>query len=738
MPSSRRMAHFIFIITHDPNPIFFSAMKNSPLQMMGLIGFLLAAAALVSPAAKAQDQTPTVSPVYTQGLPFTLTMQTVDMGSNGPIALQSYAYASYQGNFVVVDGRTSGLHNFTTNGLTNFPPEQQNEEILVINPKTQQTWSRSLTNSDLSPSEISALSATAPEFAEKGSTLYIAGGYLYASNNFTTYPTLTALDLPGVIDWVTNAGTNLSASVRQTTNSAVQVTGGSLNFVNGTAFLTFGQNFEGPYTPGSDGIYTKQIRTFTIVDTNGSLNITNLASSTPEAPYRRRDLNIVPMTGTGAPALVALSGVFTVQGGDWTVPVEISSNGVPSMANPSAPGTFKQAMNNYHCPTINLYSPSLNQNAIVLTGGISLQTFNGNRFVTDQEDPFTSQSTLVIRDAAGKYKQYYLGDLYPNITDPNTGTPWLFGASAEFLTNPDLPLTNGMINMDALTPGTNLGYIYGGIAAEVPNDGNSTASSELFAVTYNPIQPPAQVITFPPIPSKTYGDKPFALKASSSSKLPVSYSVVSGPATISNTNLVTLTGSGLVTIQADQAGDATYSAATSVTQTFAVASAPQKITFIQPSTRVYSQGDTFTLAATAPGGAVDFTSLNTNVISVSGNTATINGAGNVILTAQQSGSTNYATAVPVSKTATVTKAAQSITFTPTTPVPFVSGNTFLLTATTPSGLSVSFTSSNPKVISLYGSVATINSKGTTVLTATQIGSTNWKPAPPVSRAVKVE
>jgi len=711
-------------------------MKNHLLP--GIVGVLFPALFLLTPCSKAQDQTPTLSPILTQVLPFSITLQSVDMGSNAPIALQSYAFGSYNGNFIIVDGRTSGLHNFTPSGLTNFPPDQQNEEILVINPQTKQSWSRSLTNSDLSASEIYALSATAPEFAQSGNTLYVAGGYLFASNNFTTYPTLTALDLPGVVDWVTNGGTNLSSSVRQTTNAAVQVTGGSLKFVNGAAFLTFGQDFEGAYTSGSDGTYTEQVRSFTIVDTNGNLSITNLSESTPEAAYRRRDLNIVPLTGPGAPSLVALSGVFTVKGGDWTVPVEISSNAILSMANPAAPATFKQGMNNYHCPTICLYSPSLNENDIVLAGGISLQIFNGNRFVTQQSDPFTSQSTVVVRYSSGKYQQYYLGDIYPDITDTNTGTPWLFGASAEFLPNPDLPLTNGLINRDALSPGATLGYIYGGIAAEVPNDGNSTASPEIFAVIYNPLQPPSQVITFPPIPSKTYGMPPFALKATSSSKLPVSFSVVSGPATLESNNLITLNGAGSVTVLATQGGNSSYSPATSVTQSFAVATAPQTITFVEPSTRAYVAGATFDLASSAPGGVVSFTSANTNIISVSGNTATINGAGSVVITAQQAGNANYAAAIPVKRSVSVTKASQTITFNPSTPIPYLKGNSFLLSATTTSGLPVSFTSSNAKVLSLYGSIATINGKGTTTLRALQNGDANWKPAATVSKTVKVQ
>ncbi|MGI4021563.1 MAG: PA14 domain-containing protein [Janthinobacterium lividum] len=78
-----------------------------------------------------------------------------------------------------------------------------------------------------------------------------------------------------------------------------------------------------------------------------------------------------------------------------------------------------------------------------------------------------------------------------------------------------------------------------------------------------------QTISFAAIASKTVGDAPFALTATASSGLPVSFSIVSGSATISGST-VTLTGDGNVTIAANQLGNASFSAAKTVTQSFAV------------------------------------------------------------------------------------------------------------------------------------------------------------------------
>lgn len=81
----------------------------------------------------------------------------------------------------------------------------------------------------------------------------------------------------------------------------------------------------------------------------------------------------------------------------------------------------------------------------------------------------------------------------------------------------------------------------------------------------------SQTITFPPVANTTYGNVPSeVMNASASSGLPVTYSVVSGPGTISG-NTVNITGAGTIVVQADQAGNAAYTAAAPVQRTFTVA-----------------------------------------------------------------------------------------------------------------------------------------------------------------------
>ena len=74
------------------------------------------------------------------------------------------------------------------------------------------------------------------------------------------------------------------------------------------------------------------------------------------------------------------------------------------------------------------------------------------------------------------------------------------------------------------------------------------------------VLPASQTITFNEITDKTFGAVPFALTATASSGLPVTFSIVSGPATISG-NTITLTGAGTVVVKALQAGNANFKSA---------------------------------------------------------------------------------------------------------------------------------------------------------------------------------
>ena len=159
----------------------------------------------------------------------------------------------------------------------------------------------------------------------------------------------------------------------------------------------------------------------------------------------------------------------------------------------------------------------------------------------------------------------------------------------------------------------------------------------------------SQAITFPAPGAQTY-NSPLVLAATATSGLPVTYTVSSGPATLSG-NTLTFTGTGSVTVQASQAGNANYSAAIPVSETFTVNPASQTITFANPG----PQNSTMplTLAATASSGLVVSYAVSSGPGKLSGSTLTFTGTGSVTVQATQAGNADYNAATPVSVTFTV-------------------------------------------------------------------------------------
>ncbi len=162
----------------------------------------------------------------------------------------------------------------------------------------------------------------------------------------------------------------------------------------------------------------------------------------------------------------------------------------------------------------------------------------------------------------------------------------------------------------------------------------------------------SQTITFAALTNKTYGDADFTVNASASSGLPVTFSIVSGPATISG-NVVSLTGAGSVTVRASQAGDATYAAATSVDRSFTVAKASSAIAVASSANpSPTSSNVTFTATVSTPigtpSGVVQFLSDGTvlgSPITLASGTASVSTAslthGTHVITAQYVGDANF-------------------------------------------------------------------------------------------------
>src|SRR5690348_2856312 len=215
----------------------------------------------------------------------------------------------------------------------------------------------------------------------------------------------------------------------------------------------------------------------------------------------------------------------------------------------------------------------------------------------------------------------------------------------------------------------------------------------------------SQTIAFGVLAGKTYGNPPFAVSATSSSGLAVSFvSMTATVCTVSGT-VVTIVAAGTCTIQGRQTGNGNYLAAISVSQSFSVAKSAQTIAFGPLVSRTYGNPP-FALSATASSGlAVTFSSATNAVCTVSGSTVTIVTGGTCTIKAAQAGNSSYLAAVAVTQSFTIAKATQTITF------GALGGQTygaapFTVSATASSGLPVTFTSTTTTVCTVSGSAVT--------------------------------
>ncbi|HRR16715.1 MAG TPA: gliding motility-associated C-terminal domain-containing protein, partial [Bacteroidales bacterium] len=171
-------------------------------------------------------------------------------------------------------------------------------------------------------------------------------------------------------------------------------------------------------------------------------------------------------------------------------------------------------------------------------------------------------------------------------------------------------------------------------------------------------------------------------------------------------------------------------------QTLIVNRANQTIIFAPLPEKTYGDAD-FNITATASSGLpVSFSSSNTSVATVTGNSVHIVGAGTTIITASQPGNENYNPASDVQQTLIVNRANQTIIFAPL-PEKTYGDADFNITATASSGLPVSFSSSNTSVATVTGNLVHIAGAGTTTISASQPGNENYNPAQDVEQILTI-
>ena len=259
--------------------------------------------------------------------------------------------------------------------------------------------------------------------------------------------------------------------------------------------------------------------------------------------------------------------------------------------------------------------------------------------------------------------------------------------------------------------------------------------------------PGIQNITFtstPPSPAVIGGTYTPTASGGASGN-PVTFSVdpsANGSCSISGAT-VTFVAVGTCVIDANQAGNANYEAATQVQQSFDPDTGTQNITFTStpPSPAVIGGTYTPTASGGASGNPVTFSvdpSANGSC-SISGATVTFVAVGTCVIDANQAGNANYEAATQVQQSFAVL-GTQTITFTSTPPSPAVIGGTYTPTASGgASGNPVTF-SVDPSAkgsCSISGATVTFVAVGTCVIDANQAGNANYEAATQVQQSFAV-
>jgi hypothetical protein len=346
----------------------------------------------VSAAAHAQHQTSVLDePVVSGTLPYVIEIAEVSLAPASLPNIHSVAAGVWEDQWILLAGRTNGLHGLTGNNA--FDPAFENREVWVIDPVTKQSWHKNLESSPasgLNQDTVDSLSSVNTEFYQDDSTLFVVGGYGYqrSAGDHMTYGRLTAIDLPGLVAWVKASPgaetTQATDHIQQVIDNYFQVTGGGLERIGDEYQLVFGQNYEGRYRPNRNGIYTERVRRFRVDQAAGSLSVpaASKVQTAQNAAFRRRDLNIATMLepgdipGTVTEAVAALSGVFTTSNGVFTVPVIIREGGDVQMSDPLAPSTLQQAFQIYHCAKAGLYHSTTGEMHFLLFGGITVLEYD--------------------------------------------------------------------------------------------------------------------------------------------------------------------------------------------------------------------------------------------------------------------------------------------------------------------------------------------------------------------------
>jgi hypothetical protein len=319
---------------------------------------------------------------------------------------------------------------------------------------------------------------------------------------------------------------------------------------------------------------------------------------------------------------------------------------------------------------------------------------------------------------------------WPTLPNPTFGDP---AFDAVVTSSSGLPVTLGVAAGRATVNSATVTLVGAGaitLSATQAGDANREPVTETRSFT---VAKADQTLIFPTLADRRFTAEPFSLPGVASSRLALEFRIVSGPARTVE-NRVQLTGLGTVVVRAEQPGNADWNAAPPVERSFVVAIQTQTLAFAPVGPLTYGDLEV-TLSAVSSAGLkpVVFRAVS-GPATLSGDRLRVEGAGTVVVRADQAGDERYEPAM-AELTIEVAKAGQSVSFA-AIPDRAYSTNEVMLRATTTSGLPAGF-----RVVSGPAKVAadrlTLTGVGTVAVAAEQTGDANYLAATPVTNRFTV-
>src|SRR5579871_5610834 len=224
----------------------------------------------------------------------------------GAPRLQSFAWAEWDGKWILLAGRTSGYHGVGA-AEADFLRAASNDRIWVIDSGAHgSAHTYSFPVAQL-PASLAAVKdqwlSSNPLFFQDQTTLYLAGGYgLNSTGKWVTYPILSAVDLPALIEGVMRGQDTFSKTISWTTSDLVQSAGGELiKLDDGMFYLAGGHVFMGSYrdfeggneqkTATASQTYLAEIRKLKVERARKMQLSVTLVERYSDPEFARRDMN---------------------------------------------------------------------------------------------------------------------------------------------------------------------------------------------------------------------------------------------------------------------------------------------------------------------------------------------------------------------------------------------------------------------------------------------------------------